>query len=57
MVYDGEVPSITMFSDESRNCNPCFVRFVDITYNNTQTCFAAPPKQNTFNVSSPCDFH
>jgi hypothetical protein len=57
MVYGGEVPSTTMFSEESRNCNPCFVRFVDITYNNTQTCFAAPPKQNTFNVSSSYAFH
>jgi hypothetical protein len=40
------------FPLESINCKPCFVRFVDMTYSNTQTCFAAPPKQNTSNTSS-----
>ena len=47
---------MTTCSMASRNCNPCFVRLLDITYNNTHTCFAAPPKQNMFNTSSSWTF-
>jgi hypothetical protein len=54
---DGDVlHSIITFSEESKNCNPCFVRLDDITYKNTQTCLHAPPKQNTFNTSSSCAY-